>query len=132
MVLATGVLHRRWVCACSELTRALSFAIGVRSQGSFYAEETWHRTKNSKVTVTEEPTPEVEEQPEEGVEEEEPEDDDKPIDEIDIRAQNAVDLLIENLATGFAVDVQDQQPGMSLRRRRSSPREVDMYGLAYS
>ena len=39
MVLATGMLHRRWVCACSELTCALSFAIGVRSQGSFDAEE---------------------------------------------------------------------------------------------
>ena len=43
MVLATGVLHRRWVCACSELTRALSFAIGVRSQGSFDAESFRYR-----------------------------------------------------------------------------------------
>ena len=47
--------------------------------------------------------------PEEGVEEEEPEDDDEPIDEIDIRAQNAMDLLIGNLITDFAVDVQDQR-----------------------
>ena len=38
MVLATGALHLGWVCACSELTCALSFAIGVRSQGSFDAE----------------------------------------------------------------------------------------------
>ena len=43
MVLATGVLHRRWVCACSELTCALSFAIGVRSQGSFDAESFRYR-----------------------------------------------------------------------------------------
>ena len=43
MVLATGVLHRRLVCACSELTRALSFAIGVRSQGSFEAESFRYR-----------------------------------------------------------------------------------------
>jgi len=63
--------------------------------------------KNSRLTVTEEPTPEVEEQLEEGVEEEEPEDDDEPIDEIGIMAQNATDLLIENLITDFAVDVQD-------------------------
>jgi len=67
------------------------------------------RHKKSKVTVTEEPTPEVEEQPEEGVEEEEPEDVDEPIDEIDIRAQHATDLLIENLINDFAVDVQDQR-----------------------
>ena len=46
---------------------------------------------------------------EEGVEEEKPEADDEPIDEIDIRAQNATDLLIENLITDFAVDVQDQR-----------------------
>ena len=38
MVLATDALHLGWVCACSELTCALSFAIGVRSQGSFDAE----------------------------------------------------------------------------------------------
>ena len=38
MVLATDVLHLGWVCACSELTCALSFAIGVRSQESFDAE----------------------------------------------------------------------------------------------
>ena len=38
MVLATGALHLEWVCACSKLTCALSFAIGVRSQGSFDAE----------------------------------------------------------------------------------------------
>ena len=37
MVLATDALHLGWVCACSELTCALSFAIGVRSQGSFDA-----------------------------------------------------------------------------------------------
>ena len=67
------------------------------------------RHKKSKVTVTEKPTPEVEEQPENGVEEEEPEDADEPIDEIDIRAQHATDLLIENLITDFAVDVQDQR-----------------------
>ena len=65
--------------------------------------------KKSRLTVTEEPTPEVEEQLEEGVEEEEPEDDDEPIDEIGIMAQNATDLLIENLITDFAVDVQDQR-----------------------
>ena len=67
------------------------------------------RHKKSKVKVTEEPTPEVEEQPENGVEEEEPEDVDEPIDEIDIRAQHATDLLIENLITDFAVDVQDER-----------------------
>ena len=55
------------------------------------------------------PRPEVEEQPENGVDEEEPEDVDEPIDEIDIRAQHATDLLIENLFTDFAVDVQDQR-----------------------
>ena len=65
--------------------------------------------KKSRLIVTEEPTPEVEEQLEEGVEEEEPEDDDEPIDEIGIMAQDATDLLIENLITDFAVDVQDQR-----------------------
>ena len=38
MVLATDALHPGWVYGCSELTCALSFAIGVRSQGSFDAE----------------------------------------------------------------------------------------------
>ena len=38
MVLATGARHPTTDCACSELTRALSFAIGVRSQGYFDAE----------------------------------------------------------------------------------------------
>ena len=38
MVLATDALHLGWVCACSELTCALSFAIGARSQGYFDAE----------------------------------------------------------------------------------------------
>ena len=38
MVLAIDALHLGWACACSELTCALSFAINVRSQGSFGAE----------------------------------------------------------------------------------------------
>ena len=38
MVLATGARHPTTDCACRELTCALSFAIGVRSQGSFDAE----------------------------------------------------------------------------------------------
>ena len=52
MVLATGELHLGWVCACSELTCALSFAIGVRSQGPFDAEV-------SSVPVAGEPTLEL-------------------------------------------------------------------------
>ena len=80
------------------------------------------RRKKSKVTVTEEPTPEVEEQLEEGVEEEEPEDDDEPIDEIGIMAQNATDLLIENLITDFAVDVRvSTRWWRSRAERRSNP-----------
>ena len=43
MVLATDALHLGWVYACSELTCALSFAIGVRSQGSFDAESFRYR-----------------------------------------------------------------------------------------
>ena len=46
MALATDTLHPPTTdCACRELTRALSFAIGVCSQGYFDAEETGHRTK---------------------------------------------------------------------------------------
>ena len=51
MVLATGALNPTTDCACSELTRVLSFAIGVCSQGYFDAEERWRRTTTQEVST---------------------------------------------------------------------------------
>ena len=48
--------------------------------------------KKSRLTVTEEPTPEVEEQLEEGVEEEEPELDDEMIEVIEEATSTVMDL----------------------------------------
>ena len=53
--------------------------------------------KKSRLTVTEEPIPEVEEQPEEGVEEEEPELDDEVIEVIEEPTSTVMDTVIEKL-----------------------------------
>jgi len=53
--------------------------------------------KKSRLTVTEEPTPEVEEQPEEVVEEEEPELDDEVIEVIEEATSTVMDTVIEKL-----------------------------------
>ena len=53
--------------------------------------------KKSRLTVTEEPTPEVDEQPEEDVEEEGPELDDEVIEVIEEATSTVMDTVIEKL-----------------------------------
>ena len=72
--------------------------------------------KKSRLTVTEEPTPEVEEQPEEDVEEEEPELDDEVIEVIEEATSTVMDTVIEKL-----IDV-DFMVGSQVFRLHSSER----------
>ena len=72
--------------------------------------------KKSRLTVTEEPTPEVEEQLEEDVEEEEPELDDEVIEVIEEATSTVMDTVIEKLwcrdSTGWFLPVMSQKRHM--------------------